>query len=152
MSDSDGHFPIGSLNHWEIKVLDREVRRPDFQVWYRNPPRPSGAALAIAYQNTQVNRCRMCPDIRFFHGDSENIEVSIVDPHGHHLADALPKLPSLAKFAVTHGESFHRIESIARMKDGTLRILDIADPQLRAAITQADDAKALHLAGGANDY
>ena len=37
-------------------------------------------------------------------------------PHGHHLADALPKLRGLADFAATHGESFHRIESVARIR------------------------------------
>ena len=52
MSDGDGNFPIGSLNHWEIEVLDKEMGRSGFQTWYRNPPRPSGDALAIAYQTT----------------------------------------------------------------------------------------------------
>ena len=152
MSNSEGNFPVGSLNQWEIDVLDKEAGRPGFQAWYRNPPRPSGDALAIAYQRARGDWRRMCPDFIFFHGDSETIRVSIVDPHGHHLADAIPKLRGLAEFAATHGESFHRIESIARMQDGTLRVLDITDPQLRAAIKQAKDAKALYLGDGANDY
>ena len=152
MSDGDGNFPIGSLNQWEIEVLDKEKGRSGFQAWYRNPPRPSGDALAIAYQNAQGHWCRMCPDFLFFHGDSENMKVSIVDPHGHHLADALPKLRGLAEFAATHGESFHRIESVARMKDGTLRVLDLTNPYIREAITEAEDAQTLYLGGGANDY
>ena len=152
MSDGDGNFPIGSLNQWEIEVLDKEMGRSGFQAWYRNPPRPSGDALAIAYQNAQGHWRRMCPDFLFFHGDSENMKVSIVDPHGHHLADALPKLRGLAEFAATHGESFHRIESVARMKDGTLRVLDLTNPYIREAITEAEDAQALYLGGGANDY
>ena len=152
MSDSDGNFPIGSLNQWEIDVLDREMSRSDFQAWYRNPSRPSGDALAIAYQNVQGRWCRMCPDFLFFHGDSENMRVSIVDPHGHHFADALPKLRGLAKFAATHGESFHRIESVARMKDGILRVLDLIDPQVRKTITEAEAAEALYLGERANDY
>ena len=152
MSDGDGNFPIGSLNQWEIEVLDKEMGRSGFQAWYRNPPRPSGDALAIAYQNAQGHWSRMCPDFLFFHGDSENMRVSIVDPHGHHLADALSKLRGLAEFAATHGESFHRIESVARMKDGTLRVLDITDPNIRKAITEADDTEALYLGGWANDY
>ena len=151
MSDGDGNFPIGSLNQWEIKVLDKEMGRSGFQAWYRNPPHPSGDALAIAYQNAQGWR-RMCPDFLFFHGDSENMKVSIVDPHGHHLADALPKLRGLAEFAATHGESFHRIDSVAQMKDGTLRVLDLTDPHTREAITEAKDTQALYLSDGANDY
>ena len=152
MSDPDGNFPIGSLNQWEVEVLDTEMSRSGFQAWYRNPPRPSGDALAIAYQNAQDHWCRMCPDFLFFHGDSENIKASIVDPHGHHLADALPKLRGLAEFAATHGESFYRIESVARMKNGTLRVLDLKEPYIREAITEAEDAEALYLGGGANDY
>ena len=46
MSDGDGNFPIGSLNRWEIEVLDKEMGRSRFQAWYRNRPRPSGDALA----------------------------------------------------------------------------------------------------------
>ena len=152
MSDGAGNFPIGLLNQWEIEVLDKEMGRSGFQAWYRNPPRPSGDALAIAYQNAQGHWRRMCPDFLFFHGDSDNIRVSIVDPHGHHLADALPKLRGLAEFAATHGKSFHRIESVARMKDGALRVLDLTDSDIREATTEADDTEALYLSGWANDY
>ena len=152
MSDGDGNFPVGSLNQWEIEVLDKEMGRSGFQAWYRNPPHPSGDALAIAYQNAQGHWRRMCPDFLFFHGDSENMKVSIVDPHGPHFADALPKLRGLAEFAATHGEAFYRIESIARMKDGTLRILDLTKSPIREAIVKVDAAEALYLGGGANDY
>ena len=83
---------------------------------------------------------------------TDNIGVSIVDPHGHHLADALPKLRGLAQFAATHGGSLHRVESVARMKDDTLRVLDLADPDIRKAVIEADDIEALYLARWANDY
>ena len=33
MSDSNGNFPIGSLNQWEIGVLEREMSRASFQAW-----------------------------------------------------------------------------------------------------------------------
>ena len=152
MSDGNGNFPVGLMNQWEIQVLDREMGRSGFQAWYRNPSRPSGDALAIAYQNARGHWCRMCPDFLFFHGDSENIRVSIVDPHGHHLADALPKLRGLAEFAATHGESFHRIESVAEMDDGTLRVLDLTDPSIRQAVAEAGDAQDLYLGAAGDDY
>ena len=152
MSDGDGNFPIDSLNQWEIEVLDKEMGHPGFQAWYRNPARPSGDALAIAYQNARGHWRRMCPDFLFFHGDGEDMRVSIVDPHGHHLADALPKLRGLAEFAATHGDSFHRIESVARMKDGTLRVLDLTDPYIRKVIKEADDTEAVYLDDEANNY
>ena len=152
MSDGDGSFPIASLNQWEIEVLDNEMARTGFQAWYRNPSRPSDDALAIAYQDGKGHWRRMCPDFLFFHGDSQNMRVSIVDPHGQHLADALPKLRGLAEFAATHGGSFHRIESIARVTDGTLRVLDLTDPVVREALTVAEDPQALYLSADANDY
>lgn len=152
MSDVDGRFPVRVLNQWEIDVLDKEMNRPGFQAWYRNPARPSADALAIAYQETQGRWRRLCPDFLFFHGDSENTKVSIVDPHSPHLADALPKLRGLAEFAASHGEWFHRIESVARLTDGTLRVLDLIDPRIQEAVAKAEDAEALYLGNEANDY
>ena len=152
MSDPNGNFPIGSLNQWELEVLDREMGRSGFQAWYRNPSRPTGDALAVAYRNAQGHWRRMCPDFIFFHNDGRNIRVSIVDPHGPHLSDALEKLRGLAKFADSHGELFHRIESVARGKDGVLRVLDLTDPQVRESVSAADDVLTLYLDNNANDY
>lgn len=151
MSDGNGDFPVGSLNNWEIEVLDKEMARPGFQAWYRNPSRPSGDALAVAYQNDRGEWRRMCPDFLFFHG-VETVKVSIVDPHGPHLADALPKLRGLAEFAEKHGESFYRIESIARMPGGVLRVLDLMEPSVREAVAGAQDAESLYQSDEATDY
>lgn len=152
MADSGGEFPIGSLNTWEVAVLDKERGRPGFLAWYRNPSRPTDDALAIAYQDGQGKWRRMCPDFIFFHGDENAVRVSIVDPHGHHLGDALPKLRGLAEFAAQYGTEFHRIESVARMTNGTLRVLDLMDSSVRAAAASADDAEALYLGTAASDY
>ena len=152
MSDGRGDFPIGSLNTWEIAVLDKEMARPGFQAWYRNPSRPSSDALAVAYQNARGEWRRMCPDFLFFHGDGEMARVSIVDPHGPHLADALPKLRGLADFAAEYGASFHRIESVAQMPDDTLRVLDFADPSVREAVAGAVDAQTLYDSDAATNY
>lgn len=150
MCDDNGHFPVKALNNWELKVLDREMGVSGFQAWYRNPSRPSADALAIAYQDGQGRWRRMCPDFIFFHGDAGNLKVSIVDPHGHHLTDALPKLRGLAAFAAAHADSFHRIESVAGMEDGTLRVLDLTEASVREAVERAEDARALYL--GATEY
>ena len=151
MADGSGDFPVGSLNKWEIEVLDKEMARPGFQAWYRNPSRPSGDALAVAYRNAQGEWRRMCPDFLFFHG-AEPVKVSIVDPHGPHFADALPKLRGLAEFAEKHGESFHRIESVARLAGDTLRVLDLMEPSVREAVAKADDAEAVYRSDVAADY
>ncbi|MDE0658250.1 MAG: DEAD/DEAH box helicase family protein [Gammaproteobacteria bacterium] len=152
MSDPDGNFPIDSLNQWEIEVLDKEMGRDGFLAWYRNPARASADALAVAYQDAHGHWRRMCPDFVFFHGDEQEAKVSIVDPHGHHLADALPKLRGLAAFAEAHGESFYRVESVARMPNDGLRVVDLTDPNVRDAITRNEDVQALYLSEIASDY
>ena len=149
MSDSGGNFPIGSLNKWETQVLDKEMSRPGFQAWYRNPSHPSGDALVIAYEIGEQWR-RMCPDFIFFHGGPEGMRVSIVDPHGQHLGDALPKLRGLAGFASEHGEHFHRLESVAQAKDGPLRVLNLKEPSVREAVANANGVQALYDDHGRN--
>ena len=158
MSDPDGMFPIHSLNSWEIHVLDEELRRDGFQAWYRNPARASGDALAVAYQDAPASWRRMFPDFLFFHRSGHEIKASIIDPHGHHLADALAKLRGLARFAEAHVPYFHRIESVARVANGTLRVLDLTNPTVREAIA-AQEAIAgreaiekLYLSGLAHTY
>jgi len=94
----------------------------------------------------------MCPDFVFFHGSGDQVKVSIVDPHGHHLADALPKLRGLSEFAEEYGDQFHRIETVARMEDGTLRVLDLTKESMRKEIEDAIDAKSLYLGKAATDY
>lgn len=152
MSDDKGEFPIGSLNDWERGVLDTEMAREDFLAWYRNPGRASDDSLAIAYKDGKDNWRRLCPDFLFFHGDAKDVRVSIVDPHGFHLSDALAKLRGLAAYAEQFGDELHRIESVVQMKDGTLRVLDLKDAKVRAAIRDAADAEVLYLGDVATDY
>ena len=40
MSDDDGNFPIGSLNQWEIEVLDKEMGRSGFRGLVSEPSTP----------------------------------------------------------------------------------------------------------------
>lgn len=151
MSDADGEFPVGRLNGWEMRVLQSEIGQPGFLAWYRNPSRASSDSLAIAYKDKDKWR-RMCPDFVFFHGDDSNVNVSIVDPHGFHLNDALPKLRGLADFTVEYGDEFHRIEAVAEMTNKTLRVLDLKMSMVRQAIYDATDAEQLYLSDAATNY
>ncbi|NYD40029.1 DEAD/DEAH box helicase [Nocardioides panaciterrulae] len=152
MSDEDGAFPIGVLNGWETRVLESEMKQPGFLAWYRNPGRASDDSLAIAYKDGKDNWRRLCPDFIFFTGTEDDVKVSIVDPHGFHLGDALPKLRGLATFTVDHADDFHRVEAIAEMKDKTLRVLDLTNHRVRKAIHDADDAETLYLSSAASNY
>lgn len=152
MSDVDGNFPIGTLNTWETSVLESEMKQPGFLAWYRNPARASADSLAIAYKDGQDNWRRMCPDFIFFSSSGDDVRASIIDPHGYHLGDALPKLRGLADYAAKFGAELHRIEAVAEMKDKKLRVLDIKSLMVRQAITEANDAEALYLSAAATDY
>ncbi|MCY4541077.1 MAG: hypothetical protein OXB95_01585 [Rhodobacteraceae bacterium] len=92
------------------------------------------------------------PDFPVFHGDGGTATVSIVDSHSPQFADALPKLRGLAGFAVKHGESFERIESVARMPCGILRVPDLSAPAVREAVIKAEDAEALYRSDAAEDH
>lgn len=151
MADDKGQFPVADLNEWELEVLDKEMKRDDVLAWYRNPARASDDALAVAWKDGNDNWRRMCPDFIFFHGATDEVKVSLVDPHGHHLGDALAKLRGLAAFTEEFGNAFHRIEALS--KDGAqLRVLDLKKPSVRKAITNATDANALYSSDVADNY
>jgi type III restriction enzyme len=148
----DGQFPIGSLKTWETSVLEFEMSQSGILALYRNPSRASDDSLAVAYKDGKGNWRRMCPDFISFHGNERDVRASIIDPHSFHLGDAVPKLRGLADFTVEYGEEFHRVEAIAQMKDGTLRVLDIKVDSVRQAIHEANDAELLYLSAAATDY
>lgn len=70
--------------------------------------------------------------------------MSLIDPHGAFLADAVPKLKGLADYAERHGDVFHRIQSIDQI-DAKYRMLNLKDPATRAAIAAYDGPDAADL-------
>lgn len=151
MSDESGRFPV-DLNDWETKVLEAETGRAGFAAWYRNPSRASADSLAIAYKDGKGDWRRMCPDFIFFHNGSGPVKTSIVDPHGFHLTDALSKLRGLAGYVEEFGDELHRVEAVAKMSDGVLRVLDLKENSVRSAVRAADDAETLYLGNAARNY
>lgn len=151
LSDEDGRYPVGALNALEVEVLDKEMGRTGALAWYRNPARTSQDSLGVAYKDAQGDWRTMRPDFVFFDRTGVDVRVSIVDPHGHHLSDALSKLRGLAEFAAEYGTEFHRIEAITKTGDQT-RVLDLTDPHVRAAVNAAQDAKALYESPVAGNY
>ncbi len=150
LAAEDGTFPLDP-NDWEAEVLDREHDRHGFVGWYRNPSRSSQDALAIAYEHGgRVRTLR--PDFLFFtEADDGSIAASIVDPHGHHLGDALPKLRGLTAYAERHGHHYQRIDAVTKIGD-TFRVLDLTEPSVRAAVAEATDAAIRYQGPHATDY
>jgi type III restriction enzyme len=153
MSDDDGQFPVTSLNKWEREVLLAELARPNLRGWYRNPSRAAVDSLGIAYRDDATGNWRsMHPDFVFFHEIGGKIVASILDPHSHHLEDALMKLKALANFAGTYREEFHRVESLTQV-DGLMRVLDLKRDEVRqTVITTSESAVDLYRSELAVDY
>jgi hypothetical protein len=150
LCDAQGRYPA-ELNAWEVKVLESEMSRQGFCFWYRNPQQPGQSSLGVAYlSGEQYGIVR--PDFIFIaKTEDETWVADLVDPHGLHLADALPKLRGLALYAATHTGAFRRMESVAEAL-GRLRVLDLTKASVRDAIAQAEDAASLFKGPLASDY
>lgn len=149
LCDDQGTYPA-ELGTWEKAVLLAEMERDGFKCWYRNPDRPSQDSLGVAYlvdDDTRIVR----PDFLFFAEDDGEIVVDIIDPHSFHLADALPKLQGLAQYVEHHASVFRRVETVAKVS-GKLRYLDLTDPGVRSAVSEATNAEALYGGVLAQDY
>lgn len=149
LCDEESKYPA-ELLAWEQAVLEAESKRKGFQFWYRNPNRPSQDSLGIAYfydGETRIIR----PDFVFFAKEENDVVADIIDPHGTHLADALPKLQGIARYAEAHLHQFRRIEAVAE-ESGKMRVLDLTDVSVRKAVAHATSARAPFKGVLARDY
>ncbi len=147
---AEGNYPL-DVNNWERAVIAAETKRSGFVCWYRNPQQPGQSSLGVAYRvGDQYKIVR--PDFVFFAKQQDGtIVADIVDPHGHHLTDALPKLRGLAEYAALHGDVYRRIEAIAEV-DKRLRVLDLTRVDVCQAVAQAQDVVDLYRSDLASDY
>jgi hypothetical protein len=150
LCDERGEYPA-ELNSWEQEVLTTEFSRSGFICWYRNPNRPTQDSLGVAYTDgDQIKMVR--PDFLLFSDLGEGkVAADIVDPHGVHLADALPKLAGLAAYAGAHAGVFRRVWAVAEV-GGKLRVLDLASPAVRSAVQTANSARELYESALAADF
>lgn len=150
LCDEQGAYPTELKTSWEKAVLSAEMQRDGFLYWYRNPSHPSQDSLGIAYViegDTKIVR----PDFIFFAEQNGEVVADIVDPHGFHLADALPKLQGLARYAEAHPQIYRRIETVGETS-GKLRVLDLISADVRQAVMEATNAEALYKGAAAGDY
>lgn len=138
------------LKAWEKVVLMTEQKRDGFKFWYRNPDRPSQDSLGIAYKSDDDTKI-VRPDFIFFAEQAGEIVADIIDPHGFHLADALPKLQGLAIYAETHSQVYRRIEAVAET-GGKFRVLNLTRADVRNAVMAAASAESLYASAVAGDY
>lgn len=151
LCDTDGLFPELFRSDWEAPVLLAELRRADSVAWYRNPGRASQESLGVVYRDGSEPKI-LRPDFVFFASlASGELVADIVDPHGYHLADALPKLKGLADYAEKHRAHYRRIEAVAKLGPD-FRVLDLTDSATREAVRTGQSAEALYRSTIAHDY
>lgn len=151
LCDEEGLFP-DVLNTWELNILRTELHRVDNLAWYRNPNRPSQDSLGIVYKDDNELKVLRFDFLFFAKLDDGSIVIDIVDPHGHHLADSLPKLQGLARYAETHGAAYRRIEAVAELDNNRYKFLDLKQEEVRAAVLSANSAKSLYQSTLAKNY
>lgn len=148
LADEAGDYPVGKLRDWEITVLDTEMNRKNAVAWYRNPSSPSKDAVQVPWKDGDRWRS-MQPDFIFFSRRAQgDLVASIVDPHGHHLNDALGKLLGLADFAEKYKDRLLRVEAVSKDErgdlspngKGTLRLLDLTNPRVRKVVRSSASA------------
>jgi hypothetical protein len=153
LCDEDGMFPDAFNSTWEPAVLRAELQKEGNIGWYRNPARASQDSLGAVYEEAGEYRI-VRPDFVFFvRMPDGTIGADLIDPHGDHLADALPKLKGLARYAAVNAGHFRRIEAITKSrKTGSYRKLDLTREDVRQAIEAANSAEGLYASAAAEDY
>lgn len=150
LCDDDGKFPE-DFNSWEGEVVKAELERAGTIGWYRNPSRASQDSLGVIYEeggNPKIVR----PDFVFFARLPDGtIAADIVDPHGTHFGDAIPKLKGLAQYAADHGSNFRRIEVVAKVGD-SFKVLDLKEESVRSAVEAATSISSLYGSAFAAEY
>ena len=150
LCDEDGLFSQ-HFNSWEDKVLLAELQHEETVAWYRNPARASQDSLGVTYEDGSEIRI-VRPDFVFFARLADgSFAADIVDPHSHHLADALPKLKGLARYAEANGTIYRRIEAVAKLDSG-FKLLDLTEQHVREAVDKTTSAKSLYESAVAIDY
>lgn len=150
LCDERGMYPA-ELNEWEQAILTVESSRAGFKFWYRNPDRPAQESLGIAYEDGEDTKI-VRPDFLFFVELADGtIAADIVDPHGTHFADSLPKLRGLARYVEEHAGVYRRVESVAKV-GRNLRVLDLTRGEVRKAVSEAQNATTLFEGTSAGDY
>lgn len=156
LADDQGKYPIGKLGGWEIEVLNTEIARDNTVAWYRNPSSPTRDAVQVPWHDGERWRS-MQPDFLFFvEKAGGDVAPVIVDPHGHHLNDALGKLKALTEFAEEFGSQFVRIDAITKNEKndlnaahkGKLVMLDLLNPNVRVSVREAQSAAAAYRDAG----
>lgn len=151
LCDSEGTFPMDFGSSWEEKVLAAELQRESNVAWYRNPDRATQESFGVTYEDGGEMKI-VRPDFIFFSLLADgSVVADIVDPHGIHLADALPKLKGLAKYTANNPGVFRRVEVFAKIGERS-RVIDLSDPSAQDFVNKATTIAEVYNSSSARDF
>lgn len=137
LSDAEGDYPLDvKLNRWERRAIENESASERTVGWYRNPSAAGKNSLRIPYKDGKSWKS-VQPDLIVVTRDDGNLRPSIIDPHGVHLGDALPKLKALAAYTDEHGDEFDRVVAVGIEKDGFLYGINLKESKVRVAVYES---------------
>ncbi|MBM6779789.1 DEAD/DEAH box helicase family protein [Collinsella tanakaei] len=151
LQDETGMCPL-KLNDTERYVVLKELDRPYTVAFYRNPSNYSPSVFSIPYVMPS-GRMSLRPDFIFFVRSEEDGKLypSIVDPHGAHLSDTIPKLRGYVEYLREFPGVFKQVLAVSDFpKRKEYRALNLLRPDVQDAIVAFQDvaAEALFLDGG----
>ena len=118
----------------EDYVVKAELARPRTVAFYRNPSNNSPQVFSIPY-TMPSGRMSLRPDFIFFIRDEDGvIRPSIVDPHGTHLSDVVPKLKGYVDYVREFRGVFKQVVSVGTLPSGEYRSLNLLREDVQEAI------------------
>lgn len=137
--DESGKF-VATLNNWERKALEPEIKRKEIVAWLRNMDRKKWS-FRVPYELDGRYRA-LYPDFLLVRRVSSRLVVDVLDPHSLELADAPQKAAGLARFAAKHAPAFGRIQLII-VDDDRVHALDLTDENVRKRVAGVKTHEAL---------
>lgn len=107
--ETNGGFRC-ELGGWEKALLEEELADKSVVGWLRNVPRKDWS-LQVPYESAGETK-PMFPDFVVARKTPKGIVIDVLEPHNSSLKDSFEKAAGMAKFAVTHGHRFGRIEMV----------------------------------------
>ncbi len=143
LQDETGRCPL-KLNDIERYVVRKELDRPYTVAFYRNPSNNSPSVFSIPYVMPS-GRVSLRPDFIFFVRDDADGRLwpSIVDPHGAHLSDTVPKLRGYVEYLREFPGVFKQVLAVSDFpKRKEYRALNLLRSDVQDAIMDFKDAAA----------
>lgn len=144
-----GRIPL-ELNRWEQHVVEKEMGKNWAVAFYRNPGVGyNNRAFSFPYRAPNGD-ATVRPDFIFFVRTNDGIiKPAIVDPHGAHLSDTIPKLQGYVEYLRDYPDMFAFVYMVSSVGNNSeLRFLNLLDEETQKMIMNPGQQSAEELFAG----